>query len=270
MTIVVKVGGRVLKSNFERLLDSLAAAWKSGTRLVFVHGGGDQVTEFCQKLGIQPRFLVSPSGIRSRYTSWEELEVYLMVMAGLVNKRLVAGLLARGVKSVGLSGLDGALVIAERKKKLIAVDERGRKMLVEGGYTGKITSADASLIERLLELGHVPVIAPIAYGDGVPLNVDGDQMAARLAEALRTEALVLLTDVPGVFVNGSLVERLSPSEASLLAERVGPGMNRKLALAAEAVSRGVGRAVIASGLTEDPIGEALRGGGTVIVGTERL
>ncbi len=263
MVVVVKVGGRVLASNINGVVSSIARFSSSGGRVILVHGGGDEVTRVSRLMGIEPRFVVSPSGVKSRYTTWEELQVYLMVMGGLINKTLTAKLLASGVHAIGLSGVDGGIVRAERKKKILIIDERGRKRVIEGGYTGRITSVDVSTLERLLNEFEVIVMAPIALGsDGVPLNVDGDQMASRIASALRAERLILLTDVEGVYIGDRLVEELDPNEAESLAQKVGPGMNRKLLMAAQAVKDGVGMAVIASGLVDDPLGQAMRGRGT--------
>lgn len=263
--VVVKVGGRVLNSGADGVLDDVSRIAKEGRKVVLVHGGGDVVTRYCEAMGIEPRFLVSPSGIRSRYTSREELEVYLMVMAGLINKRLVAALSKRGVRALGISGIDAAVVTAVRKKRVIAVDERGRKRVVSGGYTGRINSVDRRILEELLERFDVLVLAPVAIGEEFePLNVDGDQMASRVASAIGAEYLVILSDVDGAIVDGKLLGRVTPAEARSACQRVGAGMNRKLMMAAEAVEGGVGAAIIANGLKQRPIERAIRGEGTVV------
>jgi len=131
--IVIKAGGRVIKNNLDGIIESLSNV---GEQAIFVHGGGDQVTETSKKLGIEPVFVTSPEGIRSRYTSKEELEVFIMVMS-LISRQIVSKL-AYKKKVISLTGADGNSVIAERKKKIIIIDERGRKRIVDGGYTGKI------------------------------------------------------------------------------------------------------------------------------------
>lgn len=264
MRIVVKVGGRPLKNGLDYILDSLAHHHGMGDEIVFVHGGGDWVTEYSEKMGVEPRFVVSPSGIRSRYTSREELDVYIMVMGGLLNKLITHKLVSQGVDAIGLTGVDMGLVRAERKKRIIAVDERGRKRVIPGGYTGKITRVRGDVLGQLLEQRRLPVIASLAYGDEAPLNVDGDQMAARVAEAVGADLLVLLSDVDGVLLDGRVVPVIKAGQAEEMASKVGFGMNRKIMLAAEAVSRGVGRAVISNGIIEDPIGKAKEGRGSVI------
>ena len=157
MLIVVKAGGKVLEEGLpqEIALDIKQVA--SANRFIFVHGGGIEVTEITTKLGKPQRFIVSPEGYRSRYTDRETAEIYTMVMAGKLNKQAVVALLKNGVSAVGLSGLDGLLLRAKRKKRLVIVDERGRKMVIDGGYTGTITDVNVSLLNLLMDNGYVPV-----------------------------------------------------------------------------------------------------------------
>jgi len=267
--LVVKAGGRALMNNMDNILDSIASRVKSGDLVVFVHGGGDLVTEYSRRMGVEPRFVVSPSGVRSRYTTREELEVFVMVLGGLLNKEIAVGLARRGLRPVGLTGVDGLVLMAQRRRRIVVVDEAtGRRRVIPGGYTGKIVAVNTALLERLLENGFTPVVAPIAYDpeEATLLNVDGDQAAARVAAALRAAALIVLTDVDGLLIDGRLVERLTVEEARRLVEegRIGPGMNRKIIELARAVEEGLGRAVIANASKPDPVGAALRGEGTVI------
>jgi acetylglutamate/LysW-gamma-L-alpha-aminoadipate kinase len=260
--IVVKVGGRVLKNSIDNLIQGIL---NYPGKLVLVHGGGDQVTELTKKMGIEPKFVTSPEGIRSRYTSYEELEVYVMTMS-LINKMLVSKLNSKGKDCIGVSGVDGPILIAERKKKIVIIDERGRKRIIEGGYTGKIKEVRKDLIQSLLEKFNVIVMSPIALSldEGVPLNIDGDQTAFSIASSLKVETLILLTDVEGVIIDNKIVPRLSSQEAKELSKKIGPGMNRKLLMASEAISQGVRRVIISSGLKNDPIRNALELNGTVV------
>jgi len=267
--LVVKAGGRALMENMDNILDSIAAAVKRGDPVVFIHGGGDLVTEYSKRLGVEPRFVVSPSGVRSRYTTREELEVFVMVLGGLLNKSIAVGLARRGLRPVGLTGVDGLVLLAQRRKRIVVLDEEtGRRRVIPGGYTGKIVSVNTGLLDSLIAGGYTPVLAPIAYDpeEATLLNVDGDQAAARVAAALRASTLIVLTDVDGLLLDGRLVERLTVSEARRLVEegRVGKGMNRKLIELAMAVEEGLGRAVIANAAKPDPLAAALRGEGTVI------
>src|SRR5207247_3098919 len=102
-----------------------------------VHGGGELVSDVARRLGKEQSFITSPEGIRSRYTDRETVEIYTMVMCGMVAKRIVLALLSHGVKAVSLSGLDGQLLVGKRKKKLLVLDDRGRKLAIDGGYTGR-------------------------------------------------------------------------------------------------------------------------------------
>jgi len=266
VVVVVKAGGTLVRDYLDGILDDIAGLHARGEEIVLVHGGGVLVTEYSRRLGVEPRIVLHPSGMRSRYTSWDEMRVFLMVMAGLVNKLIVSGLAKRGAPAFGLSGLDGGVLRAQRRKRIVIVNERGRKQAIPGGYTGKITSVDSARLEMLLREWGLLVFSPIALGgEGEPLNVDGDQAAASIAKALKADALVLLTDVPGVIVGGRVVERLSPGEARELASRIGPGMNRKLLMAAEAVEAGVSKVIIGDGREPDPVSRLLsEGGGTRI------
>jgi len=267
MVIVVKVGDKVMGSAFsEAALNDLARI-PLHTPLVLVHGGGNTVTGIAEKLGVPQKFVVSPEGFRSRYTDAETIQVFTMVMAGKINKEIVRLLQSRKVPAIGLSGLDGALIRAERKTKLIVKDDRGRKRAIDGGFTGKITSVDSSLLRTLISAGYVPVIAPIALGaESEPLNLDGDRTAAYIAGALEAEVLILLTDVNGVSLEGAIVPRLDPDEAMRKMSKLGPGMITKVYAAVEAISMGVGRVMISPGHHESPFTSAIQGqSGTLVV-----
>ncbi|EHP69242.1 MAG: [LysW]-aminoadipate/[LysW]-glutamate kinase [Metallosphaera yellowstonensis] len=260
--IVVKVGGRVIKNALDNIIESLV---NYGGKAILVHGGGDIVTDLSKRMGIEPVFVTSPEGIRSRYTGREELDVYVMGM-NLVNKNIVTRLVSKGKSAIGISGMDGPTVMATRKKRIMIIDERGKKRIIDGGYTGKINSVNSEYLMRLNEIFQLIVIAPIAVDmeEGVALNVDGDQMAFNVAKAVRAEALLLLTDVEGVLVDSKVVGRLGPDEAANLSAKIGPGMNRKLLMASESVRAGVSKVIIASGLVPNAINSALEGRGTVI------
>lgn len=258
MVIVVKVGDKVMRDAFsEASLDDLAQITHQ-TPTVLVHGGGNTVTGIAEKLGVEQKFVTSPEGFRSRYTDAETIQVFTMVMAGKINKEIVRQLQARKIPAIGLSGLDGALIRAERKKKLVIKDERGRKVVIDGGYTGRVTNVDATLLRTLINAGYVPVIAPIALGsDNEALNLDGDRTAAHVAGALQAEMLILLTDVEGVSVAGSMITRLTVKEAKEKLSTLGPGMITKVFAALEALSLGVGKVMISSGRHQNSLTSAI-------------
>ncbi|WP_309493447.1 [LysW]-aminoadipate/[LysW]-glutamate kinase [Candidatus Hecatella orcuttiae] len=265
--LVVKVGGSLLKSGFPpTLLKDLKSA-ALNHRLTLVHGGAALVTETAQKMGKEQKFIVSPDGMKSRYTDRETMEVYTMVMAGKINKQVVAFLQSGGVNAIGLSGADGQLLRASRKKKLIILDERGRKVAIEGGYTGKIEEVNPQPLRCLMDLGYMPVVAPIAVDDEFQLlNVDSDRAAAYIAKALKADCLILCTDVEGLILNGALVKRLKLEEARENLPKIGHGMRKKIYAAVEALEGGVREVVVTKGALETPLTSALNHeAGTLIV-----
>ena len=258
MLIVVKSGGRVIEKG---LPDGVISDIKDSlysNKFILIHGGGIEVTEIASKLGKEQKFVVSPDGFRSRYTDKETAEIYTMVMIGKLNKEMVMKLQRNGIPAVGVSGLDGLLLKAERKKSLIIIDERGRRRVIDGGYTGKINQVNIELLSLLLNGGYVPVVAPVAISEEFePLNVDGDRTAAYVSGFMKADKLVLLTDVEGLMLDGKLVSRLTASEAKELLSKIGPGMITKIYATVEALSMGVGEVIITSGLIEKPLSSAI-------------
>ena len=258
MILVVKLGGSILEECMpETFLNDLKEAMKT-RQTVLIHGGRKIVNEVSSKMGKEPKFVVSPGGFRSRYTDEETMEIFTMVMAGKVNKSLVATLLKEGVPAVGLCGVDAGLVRAVRKKELVVVDENGRRRIIDGGYTGKVEKVDPGLIKTLLDQGYIPVIAPIAVGSEYEkLNVDGDRMAAYIAGALKAEQLILLTDVEGLMIGDKVAKALTLREVKGLLHKIGHGMITKIYAATEALEMGVKEVIIASGLKANPITSAM-------------
>ena len=210
MRTVVKLGGDIVKGEIPPEFMADLKKLVQTNQVVLVHGGGDVVTEIATKLGKEQRFVVSPDGMKSRYTDRETVEIFTMVMCGLIAKKLVELLERGGISAVSLSGLDGGVLRATRKKKLIIVDERGRKVAIDGGYTGKMQSAGGPVIEALLERGVVPVISPVAMGEeSEPLNVDSDRAAAFTAMGIHADVVIFLTDVKGFLMDGKVVEKLT-------------------------------------------------------------
>ncbi len=267
MLVVVKAGGKVLEGGLRPEMVADIRALAKENKVIFVHGGGVEVTEVAQKLGKEQRFVVSPDGFRSRYTDRDTVDIYTMVMVGKLNKQVVAALEGGGVRAVGLSGLDGELVKAERKKRLVIIDERGRRMAIDGGYTGRIEKVNADLLRLLMEAGYLVVVSPVAMGSEYePLNVDGDRTAASIAGALKADMLVLLTDVEGLTLEGKLVPRLRLVEAKEMLPKIGPGMITKIHAAIEALELGVKEVVIASGMGPAPLSSAVTHSAGTVVG----
>jgi len=163
-----------------------------------------------------------------------------------------------GINAIGLSGIDGKIIQAERKKKLLIVNEKGRKQAIDGGYTGKITNVNASLLKLLLEQGYTPVISPIAISEEFEfLNVDGDRAAAYVAGKIQSDKVLFLTNVDGLLMDEKLVKSLTLDEAKAIIPKIGFGMEKKILAATEALDMGVKEALIANGQRENPISAAI-------------
>ncbi len=222
--IVIKIGGSIVDGLHESIIDDINNVIGSD-KLVIVHGGGKEVTRIAERLGKEQKFIVSPQGIRSRYTDKETAEIYTMVMAGKINKEIVLMLAKNGINAIGLSGVDANIIKAIRKKRLIIVDDRGRKVAIDGGYTGKISSINTSVIRLLLDSNYTPVISPVALSEDYELlNVDGDRAAAYIAGALKADKVIFLTNVDGLMMDDKLVKELKYSKAKALLPKIGFGM----------------------------------------------
>lgn len=230
MTLVVKIGGRAQAD--PGLFGVLHRAWShSANSLCVVHGGGDEVSVMQRTLGREATFVRG-----RRVTSKGDLDVLRMVLSGVVNKRLVNGLIATGVPAVGLSGEDGGLISAE------IIDAAAT------GFAGRPTSVNVKLLRAVMGAGNLPVISPVAYDGGSPdggaLNVNGDDAAAAIAGALLADELLLIADVPGVRDGrGNVIPALTPECARKLIESgtAAGGMVAKLESAHAALLAGVER-----------------------------
>jgi len=265
--LIVKVGGGA-GIDYDALCADIAGLWAAGQRLVLLHGGSHETNRLAEQLGHPPRFVTSPSGYTSRYTDRATLEIFMMVYSGKINKSIVERLQRLGVNAVGLSGLDGRLLVGKRKAAIRIVED-GKQKVLRDDWTGTVERVNAGLIATLLDAGCLPVIAPLASSfDGEAINVDGDRAAAAVAAALGAEALLLLSNVPGLL-------RDFPDESSLIA-RIDRGaieeflpvaqgrMKKKVLGAAEALAGGVGRVILGDARVAQPVSRALEGHGTVI------
>jgi acetylglutamate kinase len=231
MKYVVKLGGAGLEN--PKLLDActraIADLARDGNHVVVVHGGGIQLTRTLKALGKQSQFI---DGLR--VTDAETRDTALMVFAGKVNKGLVAALGALGQPAVGLSGGDG-LVFRARKKRMVN----------DLGFVGEIASSDPRLIEALWQMNSIPVFCSMALGfDGEYYNINADEMAAACAVACKADALVFLTDVPGVKgATGEVLRWLSIDQIAEMTKNaiITGGMLPKLGACREALLNGVKR-----------------------------
>lgn len=263
--LVVKMGGAA-GIDVDKVLDDLAQIPEPW---VLVQGGNHELSTFSEKVGHKPRFVTSPGGYTSRVTDQETLHLIEMVYRGKINAEIVRGLQRRGVNAIGLSGMDGSLFRAERKEA-IRVVENGRKFLLRDDYTGKVTSVNTALLRLLLDHGYRPVVTLPALGtEGDALNVDLDRAAAAIAGAMKADAFLLLSNVPGLLrdVNDgdSLIPRITRAQLKdANSEFALDRMKKKLLAVEEALDLGVSRIVLGTANVEHPVRHALAGNGTVI------
>lgn len=264
---VVKLGGTE-GVDFSAICADAKELLAQGQRLVFVHGGSAEANALGEGLGAPPKMITSPSGYTSRYTDRKTLEIFLMAVNGKVNSLLTEQLQMLGVNAFGLCGLDGKLMQAVRKESVQSI-ENGKRKIIRDDYTGKIEQVNGNLLSALLDMGYLPVIAPVAVSEkGEALNVDADRAAAMVASALKAENLLLLTAVPGLMKNfpdeSTLIRQLPQSQLSAASEAAQGRMKKKVLGAEEALKGGVSRVIIADGRIQNPISNALAGNGTVI------
>ena len=163
-------------------------------------------------------------------------------------------LIQAGIRAVGISGIDDNILKAIRKTKLTVLNEKGRKMIIEGGYTGKISSVETTLLNTLMDEGYLPVISPIALSENYEfLNVDGDRAAAYIAGNLKADKVIFLTNVNGLYLDDKLVKNLTSSQAREYLPKIGFGMEKKILASTEALSLGAKEVIISSGRISNPI-----------------
>ncbi len=226
--IVVKIGGSTLGSH-DTTIEDIVGLQRQGKSLIVVHGGGKVITDWLSKQGISSKFVQG-----ERVTDQPTLEVVTSVLAGLVNKDIVAAINRLGGRAVGISGVDGALIegkIADKEK----------------GYVGAVTKVNTTILETLLKAGFVPVVATVGLNTfdrvaDIPptLNFNADTVAGEIAAATGAERLIFLTDVAGILdKSGKVLPQLSPREAeALVASGVASGgMIPKINAGLRALSR---------------------------------
>lgn len=232
MTIVIKIGGAALEDPaiLRKCARTIAELAQDGHRVAVVHGGGGALTRMLKQLGKQSEFV---AGLR--VTDAETRDVALMVLGGMVNKKMVAAIQEAGMPAVGLCGSDGMSFRARRKFV------RGQDI----GFVGEICFAEPCWIQALWQQGGIPVIASLALGtDGEYYNVNADEMAAACAATCHADALIFLTDVPGVKdAEGSVIPWLNTKQADNLAAEsiISGGMLPKLQACKQALKQGVAR-----------------------------
>ncbi|MDR6225581.1 acetylglutamate kinase [Desmospora profundinema] len=252
-TVVIKAGGSVLKRLHPTFFSGCASLLAKGIRVVIVHGGGPEIGRVQQKWGLSPQFV---NGLR--VTDDEGLEVVQMVLAGLVNKRLVTALEQSGALAFGLSGVDRQLIRVRRKDPSL-------------GWVGEVDSVRAEVLHPLLQAGWIPVIASLGRDEaGHHYNVNADTAAAAIARSLGADRLWMVTDVPGIRTDaegkGPVLPLLTPDRVrSMMADgSIAGGMIPK----AEAALNGLEGSIQEVGIIDGSAPFSLAGGqiaaGTVI------
>jgi [amino group carrier protein]-L-2-aminoadipate/L-glutamate 6-kinase len=265
--LVVKVGGGKGIS-IDAVCQDVSVLVGRGERLIFVHGASHETNLLSTALGKPPRFVTSISGVESRYTDRETLEIFAMAYVGKMNKLFVERLQQLGVNAVGLCGADGRSMEGERKTA-IKVIENGKRKVLRDDFTGRVEKINTGLLTLLLDHGYTPVLCPpgMSYESEI-INVDGDRAAAVLAAAFKAETLVILSNVPGLLrdVNDadSLVRRIEKTHLSSYMDLAHGRMKHKMMGVAEALGQGVSTVILGDARLEHPIQQALQGQGTVI------
>ena len=245
--IVIKYGGHAMKDtkSIKSFCEDIALLKQSGLKPVIVHGGGPQIGNMLEKLGIETIF---ESGMR--ITDDKTLEIVEMVLCGGINKEIASNINNCGCKAVGLSGKDASMIIAKKHDGKIK-DESNIEKIVDLGFVGIPEKINTNIIEILTSNDFIPVIAPLGISeDGKTFNINADTVAGAIAHSLNAKRLLVLTDVEGVKDNqDNVIEELTKDEAlKLIADEIiAGGMIPKINTCIDAVEKGVSAAVIVDG-----------------------
>ncbi len=268
-TIVIKYGGHAMGdiSLGRAFARDIALLKQSGINPIVVHGGGPQIGAMLARMGIESKF---EGGLR--VTDQKTVEIVEMVLAGSINKEIVALINAEGEWAIGLCGKDGNMVFAEKAHKKFKDPDSNIERVLDLGFVGEPVEVDRKLLDLLAHSEMIPVIAPVAPGrDGHTYNINADTFAGAIAGAVKASRLLFLTDVPGVLdKDKNLIKELSVAEAHrLIADgTISGGMIPKVETCIEAIKRGVEGVVILNGKTPHVVLLELlteHGAGTLIV-----
>jgi acetylglutamate kinase len=272
-TFVVKLSGKATedRANLNSLAEELALIHQVGIRVCVVHGGGKQLTELAEQLGVAQTIING-----RRVTDDATLEMAKMIFAGKINTDILAALRQRGIEAVGLSGVDGNIVHAERRPpKEILNRATGERESVDFGHVGDVIKIDSRLLCVLLDQGYLPVVSSLgADAEGMVFNINADTIASEIAVRLEAEKLILLSDVDGIFLREGAPEtklsRLTTAQAEDLVQSGAAtgGMIPKLQSIVALLRRGVKSAHIINGSARNALLSEVftnEGTGTMIV-----
>lgn len=238
--VVVKYGGNAMTNDAlkEAVMSDIVLLSEVGIKVVLVHGGGPEINAMLKRVGVESKFI---GGLR--YTDSETIDIVKMVLAGKVNKELVSALQLHGAKAIGMCGIDGQMIMAQKLEGDIDL-----------GYVGQIQKVTTKPIIDALNNGYVPIISTIATSaDGQCYNINADTAAARIASCLRAENLILMTDIAGLLSDkddpSTLIPSVNVSDVPYLKKTgiISGGMIPKIDCCVEAVRRGVKRTSIIDG-----------------------
>jgi acetylglutamate kinase len=246
--VVIKYGGHAMgdAAAAEDFAEDVVLLEQSGVKPIVVHGGGPQIGNMLERLGIKSEFA---GGLR--VTDKATVEVVEMVLAGSINKQIVATISAEGGKAVGLCGKDGNMVVARKVGRTVPDPGSNIEKVVDLGFVGEPEKVDRTVLDAVLAAEIIPVLAPVAIGkNGETYNVNADTFAGAIAGAMKAKRLILLTDVPGVLDKSKkLMEQLSVEQCRrLIADgTITGGMIPKVETCIYAIERGVEGVVIVDG-----------------------
>jgi acetylglutamate kinase len=250
-TIVIKYGGNAMTD--DKLKDSFARDIVMmkliGLNPIVVHGGGPQIGDLLEKLKIESHFI---NGMR--VTDSKTMDVVEMVLGGMVNKEIVGMINANGGKAIGLTGKDGRLLQARKLRVKHKTPEMSAPEIIDIGHVGEVETVNTDVLDMLVNSDFIPVIAPIGVGpDGASYNINADLVAGKVAEVLKAEKLILLTNIAGLMdKEGKILTGLSTEQVDALIEdgTIYGGMLPKIGCALDAVKAGVNSAHIIDGRVE--------------------
>ncbi len=257
--VLIKIGGGE-KINFEFIAKDLTNLKE---KYLILHGANYEMKRISKRLGIKEKFIESPTGHISRYTDKEAIEVFTMVYAGLVNKKLVSALRKEGINAIGLSGCDGGLFICKRKE-VIYSKEGERVKVIRDSYTGNVEEVNSKLLITLINNGYVPVISPPALSSDFELiNFDNDRAMGILAKALKIKEIVMLIEEKGYLSNlveeSSIVKKITLKELDGFINNSEGRMKKKLLGIKESLMGGVEKVYLGDGRIKSPISLVLEG-----------
>jgi len=262
--IVIKIGGDLIE-NLNYVISDLLELHAEGKKLLLCHAGADIITDIAEKMGKPQIFTYSTKGYKARYVDEETRDIYVMVVAGLNNKRIVQKMITRDLPAVGISGVDGSLIIADRFKKTIVTIDGKKKF--KDNYTGKPSKLNVQLIETLWDNHYIPVIGSVAISeDNEIVGCDSDRISNAIAIATKADKLVLLTDVDGVLdTNKNVINHINNQTSESILKDVTGGMKTKVISSLKSANEGIKQVIIASGLRENPILKALKNENCTII-----